>query len=320
MNYTPNRSHKWDALDYSRTLEHYDVSPTVKKSYAWAATYYILTPISFFTILPFLGNVLVLTSNIKRSAKLSILYSINIALGFLVAAPYIASRDITSTIFIVAYVLFIIFLATMAVEESILNHLKVKNGKNKPPSDPSVPALASAYRTYGAPEENKNGEDSIRTAGLLKNLLRIPGTRTFHNLRCLRLDDGDIDHVVISGNKIALIDSKLWEGVHHRFGPSGEIISHMADGRVAYHEPLKFQRAVQSMRSMYPGFIVYGWVAIHSPDGNPPEVLFTDNPYSVSLVMDNAQNVVDHVGNWFAEDITGIINVSLVQGLAAQLK
>ncbi|MBG0739041.1 DnaJ domain-containing protein [Paeniglutamicibacter antarcticus] len=106
-------------------------------------------------------------------------------------------------------------------------------------------------------------EGEQRTARLIAEsvLPGLPSARLINGLRWPGTEHADIDHAVIAGNRIALIDSKMW-----------------ADGDYWWDNKRLFRNgkemgafrlgaAVHAMRIAYPTCYVEGWVVLHSPSG-----------------------------------------------------
>lgn len=150
----------------------------------------------------------------------------------------------------------------------------------KRPAPPAV--LASAYlveeligrNVHGAPGRGLSvgrfgdkaeigAEGEKRTARLITDsvLPAIPAARLINGLHWPGSEHADLDHAVIAGNRIALIDSKMW-----------------ADGAYWWDNKRLFRNGrelkafglgagVEAIRAAYPGFVVEGWVVLHSPTG-----------------------------------------------------
>lgn len=151
----------------------------------------------------------------------------------------------------------------------------------KRPAPPAV--LASAYlseeiisRTvHGVPGRGLSvgrfgeraeigAEGERRTARLVtKSVLPgIPSARLINGLRWPGSEHADLDHAVIAGNRIALIDSKMWaDGAY--WWDNKQLYR---DGREL--EALRLGAGVEAIRAVYQGYVVEGWVVLHSPTGN----------------------------------------------------
>lgn len=150
----------------------------------------------------------------------------------------------------------------------------------KRPAPPEV--LASAFlveeiinrRVHGVPgrglsvgrfgDKAKIGaEGERRTAQLITAsiLPAIPSARLINGLRWPGSEHADLDHAVIAGNRIALIDSKMWaDGVY--WWDNKQLFR---NGREL--KALGLRAGVKAIRAAYPGYVVEGWTVLHSPTG-----------------------------------------------------
>jgi hypothetical protein len=106
-------------------------------------------------------------------------------------------------------------------------------------------------------------EGEQRTAHLIAAsvLPGLPAARLINGLRWPGTEHADIDHAVIAGDKIALIDSKMWADGDYwwdnkRLFRNGKELS-----------ALKLGAAVNAMQIAYPNCEVTGLVVVHSPSG-----------------------------------------------------
>lgn len=106
-------------------------------------------------------------------------------------------------------------------------------------------------------------EGERRTARLITHsvLPVIPSARLINGLRWPGSEHADLDHAVLAGNRIALIDSKMWaDGAYwwdnKRLFRNGREL-----------KAFRLGAGVEAIRALYPGYIVEGWVVLHSPTG-----------------------------------------------------
>lgn len=154
----------------------------------------------------------------------------------------------------------------------------VKRRRRVPVPPPSaedlLPKEALAARVHGEPgrdlsvarfgENAKLGvEGEKRTARLIEEsvLPGLPGARLINGLRWPGTEHADIDHAVIVGNRIALIDSKMWADGNYWWDNK----QLFRDGTNL--DAFKLGAAVSALRSAYPTCVIEGWVVIHSPSG-----------------------------------------------------
>lgn len=142
-------------------------------------------------------------------------------------------------------------------------------------------------------------DGEFRTAKAIQQLLAFPGVKIYHSLRFAPESETDVDHAVVYGNKIALIDSKLWKPGHVAVGdyPDSPVVTLTSGGREE-SRAVQMNAAVDSYASMFPRAAVRPWVALHS---NQETHTWQNSPNNEMRVGDiNA--VIGEIGAWFAED------------------
>ena len=92
-------------------------------------------------------------------------------------------------------------------------------------------------------------------------LTAIPSARLVNGLQS-PADNGYIDHALLAGYRLALIDSMLLPRGNFRW--DGRTLH--KDGRVV--DPPQLAPAVRRMQELFPELNVTGWIVIHSADGN----------------------------------------------------
>ena len=188
---------------------------------------------------------------------------------------------------------------------------------------------AKEFAIWGKPGElsdaiDKFGQRNValgaigekRTAELLSQLFLIPGTKVFHGLKFPDSENADVDHAVVNGGKIAFIDSKMWSGGHYSWAGNGTIIRDKKYDSLELHT--NFPHAVQKLDStLFHEADSRGWILIHSNDNRE---IRTDNADSEGVRLGTPQECLEEIGNWFAEDNTGIINRGILNSLLYKLK
>lgn len=226
------------------------------------------------------------------------------------------------------------FLLMKEIGQKSINQFQLEATKRKKAN--KAPIWLTRNKVYGTPgnlstargkftDENiAKGEDGERrTADLMDDLLKIPGTRIFHGVSWPGAKDADIDHIAVNGNKIALIDSKLWSGQSHVFQKGGHVISYPIKDEIYPRKislPMAMRDFKESLRyNRIHDVSVMGWVAIHSHGKRKPKVDNAKNPYSYVKIAP-AVDSIDEIGHWFAKGVTGIVDVSLMDNIAKRLK
>lgn len=188
---------------------------------------------------------------------------------------------------------------------------------------------AKEFAIWGTPGElsdaiDKFGQRNValgamgekRTAELLSQLFAIPGTKIFHGLKFPGSENADVDHAVVNGNKIAFVDSKMWAGGHFGWSHNGTIVRDKKYDSLELHT--NFPKAVEKLdRTLFHEAESRGWILIHSNDNRPVQ---TDNSNSGVVRLGTPQECLEEIGEWFAEDNTGIINRGILNAIIHKLK
>ena len=134
---------------------------------------------------------------------------------------------------------------------------------------PLIPFAQARQQVHGMPR--KRGifgaeariQREMRTVQLLTRqvLPAIPAARLINGLQS-PADNSHIDHAVLAGYRLALVNSMLL--------PKG---AYAWDGRTLNHggrsvAPPQLARVVWAMQEIFPELNVTGWTVVHSPDGN----------------------------------------------------
>lgn len=138
------------------------------------------------------------------------------------------------------------------------------------------------------------------TGDVLESLLKIPGVRIFHGLRFPGNATNDVDHAVIYGNKVALVESKLWNSGEYAWNNRGEIVRD--GGYRDINATTQFPLAVKKYANALPDARVGGFLLIHS---KTPDGVFTDNTYfeaASGIGIVTPQMAIETIGKWFLED------------------
>ena len=127
----------------------------------------------------------------------------------------------------------------------------------------------------------------------------MPAARLFHSLRWPGSLVADIDHIIVTGRRIALIDSKMWRDGHYWW-----------DNRTLYRSGKalnrpKFGVAVAQMAAAMPDCEVRGWIVVHTRTDDAVVPHIENHPgrlepgrHPVRLV--NAQGLAEEVGEFLS--------------------
>jgi hypothetical protein len=82
----------------------------------------------------------------------------------------------------------------------------------------------TAHKVFGAPEEgNEHRAQRLTAEVLARYLTHLPAARIFHGLSEPDSVFADVDHAVLCGHRLVLIESKMWLPGHYDVDEDGEI-------------------------------------------------------------------------------------------------
>ena len=141
-------------------------------------------------------------------------------------------------------------------------------------ADRAIPATVRDQRVFGSAgasladvrgwrrasvESGLLGEEL--TGELLENYVtRIPSARIFHSLAWPGSATADVDHAVLCGRRLVLIDSKYWRPGDYTVDGYGDLLR---AGRPFLGSQVRLPHAVAAYQKLLPQCDVYGVVLIH---------------------------------------------------------
>lgn len=333
----------WRNIDYSKIKEVYVDEPQNSGAVRGSTVLYVIMallvfPIGFFLI-PLLlstgkGNIRI--GLFKAIHYLFVLPPLALAALLLVYPGLIAVAESGGiAVSLISGALYFFLMAAVG-ESSVRRHHSDIAAQVKP-SSTKPPIWLVTHKIFGTPgdlssasgkfkaENIEKGEDGEkRTAKLMEDLVRIPGTRIFHGVRWPGSKNADIDHIAVNGNKVALIDSKLWSGKSHAFTQKGHIVTYTNENK-KYYRQVKFHTALLDLRESlrYRGvrnLDVHGWIAVHTGAGRKKAVIEKNSNTTRFLTLSSATDSIDEVGDWFAQGLTGAVRIKLMDDIAKRLK
>lgn len=163
--------------------------------------------------------------------------------------------------------------------------------------------LHDAMDKFDSDKLEKGIMGEMMTADALEVLLDIPGVRIIHGMQFPGSDTADVDHAIICGNKLALVDSKLWKPARYAWGHYGEITTNggRREGNISH-----FPHAVEGYRSAFPELQVAGWILIH-PHSDPDKFSF-DNENAQDVYLGDAEGTIRSIASWFTDGHTGRVD------------
>lgn len=167
-----------------------------------------------------------------------------------------------------------------------------------PGAVPVLDRATAGQRIHGAPRKrglfgaHARLAREARTVQLIAgNVLDVlPSARLVNGLNS-PADNGHLDHAVLAGYRLALVDSMMLpRGVYRWDGATL-----LRDGKTI--SPPRLAPAVRRMQELFPELNVTGWTVIHSPDGNLHEPVVdyargADPSSAAGVHVVNAANLV----------------------------
>lgn len=162
-------------------------------------------------------------------------------------------------------------------------------------------ARFGARSVFGNPERGQIAEQL--TAQLLaKYLTRLPGARIFHGLAWPGSVFADVDHAVLCGRRLVLIESKLWLPGHYAADPDvdGEL---WRNGHPFRGGGTRLPEGVEAYRDLLPDVEVRGALLIYPSRAG--RVTTGDPDDAVAPPMTPEQLVLE-IGEWLAAEASTI--------------
>ncbi|WP_318533289.1 MULTISPECIES: J domain-containing protein [Actinoalloteichus] len=152
-------------------------------------------------------------------------------------------------------------------------------------------------RVFGKTGDEREDIGRQLTADLLdRYLTRLPGARIFHGLAWPGSVFADVDHAVLCGRRLVLIESKKWLPGHYVADEDGTL---WRNGHVFRGGSIRLPEAVAAYRTMLPDVEVRGALLLYpSRTGR----ITTDEPLDDTAAPMNPEWFLEEIGGWLAED------------------
>ncbi|AUS79653.1 molecular chaperone DnaJ [Actinoalloteichus sp. AHMU CJ021] len=156
-------------------------------------------------------------------------------------------------------------------------------------------------RVFGRPGAERDEVAEQLTADLLTTYLtRIPGVRIFHGLAMPDSVFSDVDHAVLCGRRLVLVESRAWLPGHYAVDEDGEL---WRNGHPFRGGSVRLPDVVAAYRRLLPGVEVRGALLLYPSRAG--EITTEEDDGSISAPM-TPERFVDEVGAWLAEDPTAV--------------
>lgn len=341
-----NNQHRpitWRDIDFSSIKETYVSEPAHDGTARGSTILYIimsllLGPIALIFLPLFVGTRKgnVRLGFFKAIHYLVILPALAIAVAVLMVPSLLVASSISTFSTVISGFFGALYFFTMMIAGTVSinsHHLDISQRQKQKSKVPIWLRRDKVYGTAGdlstargkfADKNIDKGEDGEkRTAELLEALLAIPGTRIFHGVQWPGSKDADIDHIAVNGNKIAVIDSKLWSGQKHVFTSKGHVTT-FAAGNKKYYRDIHLPFAIRDLNASLKfhrlrNIQLQGWIAVHTGSKRKANVSNAYNRIRF-VTLSPAVEAIEEIGHWFASGLTGEVRIQLMDDIMKRVK
>ncbi|HLS25726.1 MAG TPA: DnaJ domain-containing protein [Beutenbergiaceae bacterium] len=155
--------------------------------------------------------------------------------------------------------------------------------------------LFSGQNTFTARNATLGFGGEILTSQLIDVFAAIPGVRVVHGLVPGK-GEADVDHVILCGNRVVLVDAKNWAGGDY-YWLSGQVMSTTAQGVLPRGNPMHW--AVPIIARALPRKVIRPVVVIHSNNGAP--VRTNNQGRNGGAELMTPMEFVETIGQWLVE-------------------
>ncbi|WP_198928447.1 nuclease-related domain-containing protein [Tersicoccus sp. Bi-70] len=174
----------------------------------------------------------------------------------------------------------------------------------------SAGAVADSVDRFGEARVSRGVAGERYTAELLKFFATIPGVAVFHSLRFPGSRHADIDHAVLFGTNLLLIDSKMYRPGDYTLNEWSQIRDTVSGRLIDNH----MKAAVDKIAQRFPHLFVTAMIVIH---GEGVTTSGTSSDHRLSI--ETPRSFVDW-GAWVTVHSQKNYQPGLARQLAAQLK
>jgi hypothetical protein len=177
-------------------------------------------------------------------------------------------------------------------------------------------AYAAEFGTqtvFGSPGVETDELAERLTAELLEEYLtRLPGARIFHGLAWPGSVFADVDHAVLCGKRLVLIESKLWLPGYYELGPHDRLLR---NGRPFRGGGSRLTDSLAAYRELLPGVALRGAMIIYPSRSG---TLTTADPDGHRAAPMTPETFLREIGAWLAAEPSTVDHDAL-RALRAQV-
>jgi hypothetical protein len=157
---------------------------------------------------------------------------------------------------------------------------------------------AGGLIVYGQPSTERDQLGEQLTARLLAEYIApLPGVRIFHGLAWPDSVFADVDHAVLRGHRLVLIESKMWLPGHYTADEHGEL---WRNGHPFRGGAIRLPEGVTAYRELLPGIEVRGALLVYPSRAG--EITTGDYPDHLVAPPMSQRRFVMEVGEWLADE------------------
>lgn len=172
--------------------------------------------------------------------------------------------------------------------------------------------LSYAQETFGLDRTMDGIEGERLTAAEIGYFLgSIPGVRLINGLAFPGSETADVDHAVLCGRRVALIDSKAWKPATYAMVAGQDAIRVGGDDGWSYfeaHMPTAVERYQAILGGRRSEAEVRGYIVVH-PKSITKDLQLLNDGEDGPVRLVTASELIEELGEWFSEDCDQAVTV-----------
>jgi hypothetical protein len=157
---------------------------------------------------------------------------------------------------------------------------------------------AGGLIVYGQPGTERDQLGEQLTARLLAEYIApLPGVRIFHGLSWPDSVFADVDHAVLRGHRLVLIESKMWLPGHYTADDHGEL---WRNGHPFRGGAIRLPEGIAAFRDLLPGLELRGALLVYPSRAG--EITTGDYPDQLAAPPMSQKRFVLEIGEWLAAE------------------
>jgi hypothetical protein len=164
-------------------------------------------------------------------------------------------------------------------------------------ADRAFHAESGSLIVFGQPGTERDQLGEQLTARLLAEYVApLPGARIFHGLAWPDSVFADVDHAVLRGHRLVLIESKMWLPGHYTTDEHSEL---WRNGHPFRGGSIRLPEGVEAYRNLLPGIEVRGVLVVYPSRAG--EITTGESPDHVAAPPMSQERFVMEIGEWLAD-------------------